>query len=382
MGNHFAAEVHLEHEVYYPGNVVRGEATIKVDKATPCIAARITCRGLERAVVVKCGTDATQKSMYEDTVFYQETLTLFGHPTKDPDITPVEIPPGVYTYPFAFRLPMQLPESFHAADWSQGGGEVQYHVITYAKMSAHVIDESHHSFTVVVPINRKDQLSSPPVRGTATAVLTRQFARKGECEFTVSLPHTIYAADDTIEGEIAVDNTSGQMDIDHVRVSLRLHCDASISEACSGVEDGLRGSSKAKPLICRVVPLPVRAGKTKAVPLRIHLPHTLPSVSYPAHGCRVVLVHMLAVELARDVIELPIYIAHCADEENRFAFCPVDEPTHKPEYRDTEHAYAVPEGYAASPCEALAPPATLDPPPSLRALTPQAVGNGQMHAEH
>ena len=381
MGNHFAAEVHLEHEVYYPGNVVRGEATINVDKPMKCIAARIMCRGLERALVVRQMGEYTH-SVSEDTVFYKETLTLFGHPTKDPDATPVEIPPGVYTYPFAFQLPMHLPESLHTANWSSGGAEVKYQVIAYAKLSDDLVDEGHHDFHVVVPINRKDALAAPPVDATATAKLTKFFMDKGHCDFTVSLPRSIYAADDAIEGTIAIDNTHGQIDVDHPKVSLRLHCDAHVSERMSGVPGGLRGVSEEKAVQSKKIVAIVANGKTKTVPFKIVLPHVLSNVSYPAKGCKVDLEHRLRVELAGKAVEMPIHIAHCADEENRFAFCPLGDVTHKPEHRDTEHAYATPEGYAGSPCEALKPPAGLAPQASPVALTPQAVGTGQLHATH
>jgi len=381
MGNHFAAEVSLEHEVYYPGNVVRGEATIKIDKPMSCIAARIMCRGLERAVVVR-QTGEYVHSVNEDTVFFKDTLTLFGHPTKDADATPVEVPPGVYTYPFAFQLPMHLPESLHTAHWQDGGAEVKYQVITYAKLEENLVDEGHHDFTVVVPINKRDVLASPAVEAAGTAKLTRFFMDKGSCDFKVSLPRSLYAADDVIEGEVSIDNTNGQIDVDHPKVGLRSQCDVFVSERCSGVPGGMRGCSLDKAIASKKLIAIVANGKSKVVPFKISLPHTLLNTSYPARGCNVQLSHVLTVELAGKRIQVPIHVAHCADEQNRFAFCPLGDVTHKPDYKDTEHAYVAPAGYVASPCEAMQPPASLKPQGTPEALTPQAVGNGQMHASH
>uniref|UniRef100_A0A7S1LKL3 Arrestin-like N-terminal domain-containing protein n=1 Tax=Neobodo designis TaxID=312471 RepID=A0A7S1LKL3_NEODS len=381
MGNHLTAQVRLEHEVYYPGNVVRGEATIKVDKPLKCIAARIMCRGFERAVVVNHSNEMIY-NVFEDTVFYKETLTLFGHTTKDPDASPVEIPPGVYTYPFAFQLPMHLPESLHTANWTSGGAEVKYQVIAYAKLDKDLVDEGHHDFQVVVPINKRDIVASPPVDATATVKLTKFFMDKGACDFTVSLPRSIYAADDTIEGEIVIDNTNGHMPVDHPRLSLALTCDVKISEAESGVAGGLRGVAVERPLVTTRAVVTIARGKTGTVPFAIRLPHTIPSASYPARGVNMRLMHVLTVELAGAEVKVPIHIAHCADEENRFAYCPIEDVAHKPDFRDVEHAYTEPTGYAASPCEVLKPPASLRPQHTPTAKTPQAVGNGQLHADH
>uniref|UniRef100_A0A7S1LIE8 Arrestin C-terminal-like domain-containing protein n=1 Tax=Neobodo designis TaxID=312471 RepID=A0A7S1LIE8_NEODS len=381
MGNHLTAQVRLEHEVYYPGNVVRGEATIKVDKPLKCIAARIMCRGFERAVVVNHSNEMIY-NVFEDTVFYKETLTLFGHTTKDPDASPVEIPPGVYTYPFAFQLPMHLPESLHTANWTSGGAEVKYQVIAYAKLDKDLVDEGHHDFQVVVPINKRDIVASPPVDATATVKLTKFFMDKGACDFTVSLPRSIYAADDTIEGEIVIDNTNGRIAVKNPNVSLRATCESHVTERQSCVPGGIRAVSVAKPLATQHVPLSVKPGFTNNLQFKIKLPHTVPHPSYPARGCHITQVHHVIVGLEGRQVQLPIHIAHCADEENRFAYCPIEDVAHKPDFRDVEHAYTEPTGYAASPCEVLKPPASLRPQHTPTAKTPQAVGNGQLHADH
>jgi len=379
MGNHFAAEVRLEHEVYYPGNVVRGEATIKVDKPLKCIAARIMCRGFERAVVVNHSNEMIY-NVFEDTVFYKETLTLFGHSMRDAATDPVEIPPGVYTYPFAFELPMHLPESTHTSDWASGGVDIRYQVITYAKIDKDRIEEGHHDFTVVVPINKRDMLASAPIEESATAELRHLFKDKGVCEFALSLPRRIYAADDVVEADIAIDNTLGLMDVEQMRVSLKLHCDVALSERASGIACGQHESWRAGALVVKRVAAMVPQGKTKMIALRFTLPHTVPTPSYPDRGACVRLAHILTVEIAGAKLKVPIHIAHCADDENRFEFCPLGVIAHKPDNQDMEYAYIAPPGYAASPCEGLHPPDSLPKQPPPTPQTPQAVGTGQLHA--
>jgi hypothetical protein len=277
---------------------------------------------------------------------------------------------------------MHLPESLHSANWTAGGAEIKYQVIAYAKLDKDLVDEGHHDFTVVVPINKQDMLKAPPVEASATAKLTKFFMDKGSCDFKVSLPRSLYAADDVIAGELFIDNTNGQIDVCGPKIGVKSEIDVAVSERCSGVTGGIRGCNIDKALSSKKLDAVVPHGQTKAVPFKVSLPHTLPMTSYPAHGCNVLLTHLLTAEVAGKTVQVPIHLAHCADEQNRFEFIPMNQITHKPHYKDTEHAYVAPAGYVASPCEAMQPPASLKPQEPPVAVTPQAVGNGQLHATH
>ena len=379
MGNHFTSEVKLEHDVYYPGNVVRGTATIHFEKPTSCIAGRIMCRGLERSVVIR-NTGEYAHPISQDVVFYKETLTLFGHKTHDADLTPVEVPAGTYTYPFAFELPMHLPGSLHMTNWSWGGAEIKYAVIAYVKIDQDKIDEGHSEFTVIVPVNEKDALESRPVENSATVKLRSFLTDKGTCEAKVSLQRSLFAADDTIEGTVDFDNSNGQADISHFQVAVQCRCTSFVDAKHSGTEEGLHGGAYADPIAKKKLHCTVTKGDIGRASFALRLPHTVTFASYPSRGLRVVLQHEVVVEINSTKIVVPVYIAHCKDDQNRFAFCPHTEPCHRPDRADFEHAYQVPEGYASELCNAVAPPQGLTPQPAVKQQTPQATGVGMLHS--
>lgn len=376
MGNQIASEVKLEHHVYYPGNVVRGTATIRFERPTPCVAARIVCRGLERAICVKEGAE----HVHQDAVVHHETLTLFGHATEDQDATPVEVPAGTYTYPFEFKLPMHLPSSIHLSNWMSGGVEVKYTVSAYIRYSKDHVGEGHADFAVLAPINQKNLLESQPAMTTDAVRLTSLLTHKGTCEVTIKTERSLYAADETIKGSIRLDNTRGEIDVNNVFVTLLCVAETNVDRKLANLMYDLAGGACADPVIRAKIPCHVPAGSHLDVALTIKLPHVIQYASYPARGVHMKLRHDLLFEVAGKRIDLPINIAHCYDPQNRFAFIPLDQVTHKPEDHTHEYKYAPPADHPGSPA-GLNPPATLPSQPTPAEETPQAHGTGSLSHE-
>lgn len=381
MGNHITAHVKLEHDVYFPGNVVRGEATIKLDHDTECIAGRISCRGIERAVTLQQAADYYYP-VSQDTVFYKETLTLFGHKVGDKDATPVKVSKGTFTYPFAFQLPMTLPSSLHHTSWSHGGLEIKYTVVAYLKFGHGKVDEGHHEFTVVAPLNRRDQLQSPPLQQARGLELHRLFGHKGHCDFRASVTHSLYAAGDMVEGEVSVNNTDGDCTVEWVKATVHLNSEGTIVPT----DDQLHNTTvaNASPPIARItIPVHAAPGKVVKAPFVIKLPQSIPQPSYPAQAVHVKTVHQICFDVDGGVgkhhVVLPVHIAATADPRNRFAFVQNDVPCGRnPAQAETEHPYAAPEGFNATPCPGLAPPEGLTPQAPPQPQTPQAVGDGHI----
>jgi len=393
MGNHLTAQVRLEHEVYYPGNVVRGEAIVHVGQHEPvkCVAARIMCWGAERCFAITSGgEDSFTHNVHNDTVFYKDTLTLFGHSVKDHDDTAVEIPPGTYTYPFAFELPTTAFASLHTASCQCGGAQIKYEVVAFVKYDAHRNDAVRRAFTVVVPISKRDMLASAPVNATATATVTKFSVVMAKSDVTVTLPRSIYAAGETIEGEIAIDNRQGETDVSTVRIALSYRCEVAIvakKSMTAGAHERPEPPKDAEshfvirdsPVVVLELPMVVEHGRQAAAPFAVPLPHAMPAVSYPARGQHLAVAHVMRFDVHGAKIKIPIHIAHCADGNNRFAFRPLDAPVAPAELHDTEHAYTVPDDYIAMPCRSLEPPAGLEKQPRPHASAPQAVGTGELH---
>jgi len=328
MGTTASAEVTLKHDVYYPGNVVEGVATIKVTDVTKIVASRIRCVGVEEATATVVAPNFTQRHA-GTTTFFEETLTLFGPVPGDPDVEQHTLQVGHYKYPFAFELPMHLPGSTRLWD-AQAGVNIRYFVEARLKKTGDETHEFKHDFVVVVPINKKD-LDRPGPTAHKKVSVSHFLHDHGSSELTLASKRRFFAGGgDKIEMDLTIDNTHCTMATDTVNIEVYARVDWALPEY-----QNESGAAFGDSLLKMRLGVEVPAGKKVTMPVVIPLPNTIHLPSYPAKGSHFYYRHEVSVKPhhANEAIVLPIHIAHSASADNAFEFIPNDKNCEVPLHR-------------------------------------------------
>ena len=137
--------VHLKHQVVYPGNLVEGFVEIVASGPIDFTAVRVKICGKEKIICRRNESRGTGRfdeqgfeiresyvaTYAESVVVHKHLLTLAGHMKYNPIKLPSFImPPGRYTYPFAFQLPTTVPPSF-AKRADDDEADILYYVNAY-----------------------------------------------------------------------------------------------------------------------------------------------------------------------------------------------------------------------------------------------------------
>lgn len=311
MGTSASAEVKLSHDVYYPGNVVEGVATLKVTDVTKMVAARIRCVGKEEASATVVAPNYTQRHT-GSTVFMEETLTLFGPIPGDPDVEQHTLQVGHYKYPFKFELPMHLPGSTRLWD-ANCGVNVRYFVEARIKKTGNETHEFQQEFIVVVPINKAD-LDRPGPTAHKKVALSTFLHDQGTAELALASKRRFFAGGgDKLETELTIDNTNGKILIDHVNVDLYARVDWALPEYSNET-----GAAFGDPMVRMKLACEVKPGEKVTFPVAVPLPNTIGLPSYPAKGSHYYYRHELALKPAHssEAVVLPLHIAHSASKDN------------------------------------------------------------------
>ena len=229
--------VYLKHSVVFPGNIVEGYVQIVNDSSSSIefVAIRAKLTGKEKVRLEENfqghENDFTQdghqqraaKKIYEEThVYHKHLLTLAGHMKQTGQRSPsFQLPPGKYTYPFAFQLPSNVPASFEQQDHDTKG-LIQYYVKAYVDIPGGRDASAKQHFTVLsaMPATQHDQQAGNFTQDKQFDVSCCCFS-KGSVSARIYCTRTTVAVDrDQLLVCADVNNQAGEEPVNGMDVSL------------------------------------------------------------------------------------------------------------------------------------------------------------------
>lgn len=158
-------KIHINHNAYYPGNIVEGVVELSIPKGESVAynSIRLSLTGKERTrhhVKRRVDGDEVKAEDTERNLFFKEVIVLAGEMSEggNPSVGRT-VNEGLYRYPFAYKLPLDIPASV-----SKGFDKTDYAEILYqAKAVVIKPDTERHSEKEVKKLAARG-LAPKPVR--------------------------------------------------------------------------------------------------------------------------------------------------------------------------------------------------------------------------
>jgi hypothetical protein len=199
--------VHLEADVYYPGQVVRGCVVYGLLKKKKLHSLRVA---LDGRAFTHWSTGSKHKTHYYGTVVYFNIIAALMGQLDKTDV--IELEPGAYIFPFEYVLPMDLPPSFNDRSWAN---HIRYTVSAHADVAGKA-NKSAQTFIRLLPDPKS-------VRPEETLVLTKKLndtlLTKQLVDLAISGHSTAYIGEN-YSVEVEIEN-KGEKAIEAVNVVLK-----------------------------------------------------------------------------------------------------------------------------------------------------------------
>ena len=167
LSNTVDIKLMLKHQVYFPGNMVEGFVQVSANNPITFKAIRVKLTGKEKVKVIERrqerSEDGHRRIKHKQTVvIHKHLITLAGLMKTqhygsfgNPEFT---LPPGTYTYPFAFHLPINAPPSWNYHTSDDVGG-IRYYVKGYVDIPMGRDSIAKEHFTVLQAIPKQQWLA-------------------------------------------------------------------------------------------------------------------------------------------------------------------------------------------------------------------------------
>eukprot|EP00760_Papus_ankaliazontas_P012513 PhM_4_TR15338/c0_g1_i1/m.23770 len=156
----FSVSASLEHSVFYPGNIIRGQAQISVKKPTKIRNVNLTFIGREKYRFSRQeGTGDNRRSRdYHGTADVVNTKLLLATSGSGGDFV---MPSGNFTYPFEFTLPHGVPPSY-VYKYGSDIASMEYSMCVEVDIPWGKDAEARVPFQVLSCVPRQQWQSDPP----------------------------------------------------------------------------------------------------------------------------------------------------------------------------------------------------------------------------
>ena len=217
-------KTNLKNHVFFPGNVVEGFVEITTTSDISMVAVRCKATGKEKVVCRrrrKQGKRHYTETCRESHPFYKQLITLAGQMKSSGQRQSIEVPPGQYTYPFAFQLPMDIPASF-AKSAGDDYAAVVYYVKAYVDIPYGRDAVSKQLITVIKPMPMRQWVHHAPCHVESTwDVKMCCCIDKGTVKGRIFMDRSMIAIDrDNLVVCADIDNTNGKEPVNALEVSL------------------------------------------------------------------------------------------------------------------------------------------------------------------
>jgi hypothetical protein len=232
-------QIRLRQQTFFPGNIVEGVVELAVHKSLPYCGIRLKFVGKETVRLAKevkqpIEYDAMGRaipstkepktiSTHESFVYTKTLITLAGDLKRQADVEGAlykgehkfDLPPGRYSYPFAWQLPKNIPGSF-SKTVGLDVAEIVFYIKAYVARPGGDREVTKKVFINIVRAIPKSQWI-PPSPFSVDKVFTVSVCccvKQGSVACKLSLPRTLLAMErDNLELVVDFDCTLSKQDV-------------------------------------------------------------------------------------------------------------------------------------------------------------------------
>ena len=248
--------LYLAQPVFFPGDIVRGEALLQTEKQISVRKVTVEASGFEKTII----TESHGAGKHRHTVTYTETNPILNWGAI---VGPAgDVPPGEYRFPFEFQLPQNALASYRG---------LSAHIFYSVKASADIPMWFDAGQTLELPVRMPRRMcrEDPGPQGFSTPDPDNP-ARPG---FMARVLRSTFFGGDFVEGSVTLTGTGGKR-IRKATVTLNT---LEVAEARGRVRENMRE-------VARVDIPGDQLGPERAAPFRIYAPKEAPGTYAGMHS--------------------------------------------------------------------------------------------------